>query len=56
MCTVRITLGNGAYGYLSLEPTFHLVSKLNKTVMANDVVAWGMSSSNYVQAAFQNVQ
>jgi hypothetical protein len=39
-----------------MEPTFYLESKLKKTVILNDVVAWGMSSSKYVQAAVQNVQ
>jgi hypothetical protein len=39
-----------------MEPTFYLGSKLKKTVMPNGVVAWGMSSSKYVQAAVQNVQ
>jgi hypothetical protein len=38
------------------EPTFYLGSKLKKTVMPNGVVAWGMSSSNFVEAAVQNVQ
>jgi hypothetical protein len=42
-------------GYI-MEPTFYLGDKLNKTVMPNSVVAWGMSSSKYVQAAVQNVQ
>jgi hypothetical protein len=39
-----------------MEPTFYLGAKLKKTVMPNVVVDWGMSSSNYVQAAVQNVQ
>jgi hypothetical protein len=39
-----------------MEPTFYLGAKLKKTVMPNGVVAWGMSSSKYVQAAVQNVQ
>jgi hypothetical protein len=39
-----------------MEPTFYLGSKLKKTVMKSGVVAWGMSSSKYVQAAVQNVQ
>jgi hypothetical protein len=39
-----------------MEPTFYLGAKLNKIVMPNGVVAWGMSSSKYVQAAVQNVQ
>jgi hypothetical protein len=33
-----------------------LGSKLKKTVLPNGVVAWGMSSSKYVQSAVQNVQ
>jgi hypothetical protein len=37
-------------------PTFYLGSKLKKTVLPNDVVAWGMISSKYVQSAVQNVQ
>jgi hypothetical protein len=37
-------------------PTFYLGAKLNKTVLPNGVVAWGMSSSNYVQYAVHNVQ
>jgi hypothetical protein len=36
--------------------TFYLGSKLNKTVLPNGVVAWGMSSSTYVQSAVQNIQ
>jgi hypothetical protein len=39
-----------------MEPTFYLGSKFKKTVMPNGVVAWGTSSSMYVQAAVQNVQ
>jgi hypothetical protein len=39
-----------------MEPTFYLGAKLKKTVMPNGMVAWGMSSSKYVQAAVQNVQ
>jgi hypothetical protein len=39
-----------------MEPTFYLGAKLEKTVMSNGVVAGGMSSSKYVQAAVQNVQ
>jgi hypothetical protein len=39
-----------------MEPTFYLVAKLKHTVMPNGVVAWGMISSKYVQAAVQNVQ
>jgi hypothetical protein len=37
-------------------PTFYLGAKLKKTVLPNDVVAWGMSSSKYVQSAVQNVK
>jgi hypothetical protein len=37
-------------------PTFYLGSKLKRTVLPNCVVAWGMSSSKYVQSAVQNVQ
>jgi hypothetical protein len=37
-------------------PTFYLVAKLKKTVLPNGVVAWGMSSSKYVQSAVQNVK
>jgi hypothetical protein len=33
-----------------------LGAKLKKTVLPNGVVAWGMSSSKYVQYAVQNVQ
>jgi hypothetical protein len=39
-----------------MEPTFYLGAKLKKTVMPNGVMAWGMSSSKYVQAEVQNVQ
>jgi hypothetical protein len=39
-----------------MEPTFYLGAKIKKTVIPNGVVAWGMSSSKYVQAAVQNVQ
>jgi hypothetical protein len=39
-----------------MEPTFYLGAKLKKTVMPNSVVAWGRSSSKYVQAAVLNVQ
>jgi hypothetical protein len=39
-----------------MEPTFYLGAKLKKTVMPNGVVDWGVISSNYVQAAVQNVQ
>jgi hypothetical protein len=37
-------------------PTSYLGAKLKKTVLPNGVVAWGMSSSKYVQSAFQNVK
>jgi hypothetical protein len=33
-----------------------LGAKLKKTVLPNDVVAWGMISSKYVQYAVQNVK
>jgi hypothetical protein len=36
-------------------PTFYMGSKLKKTFLPNCVVAWGMSSSKYVQSAVQNV-
>jgi hypothetical protein len=37
-------------------PTFYLGAKLNKNILPNGVVAWGMSSNKYVQYAFQNVR
>jgi hypothetical protein len=37
-------------------PAFYLGAKLKKTVLPNGVVAWGMSSSKYVQFAVQNVK
>jgi hypothetical protein len=37
-------------------PAFYLGAKLKKTVLPNGVVAWGMSSSKYVQSAVQNVK
>jgi hypothetical protein len=37
-------------------PTLYLGAKLKKTVLPNGVVAWGMSSSKYVQSVVQNVQ
>jgi hypothetical protein len=37
-------------------PTFYLGAELKKTVLPNGVIAWGMSSSKYVQSAVQNVQ
>jgi hypothetical protein len=33
-----------------MEQTFYLGAKIKKTVIPNGVVAWDMSSSNYVQA------
>jgi hypothetical protein len=42
-------------GYIQV-PTFYLGAKLKNTVLTNGVVAWGMSSSKYVQSAVQNVQ
>jgi hypothetical protein len=37
-------------------PVFYLGDKLKKTVLPNGVVAWGMSSSKYVQSDVQNVK
>jgi hypothetical protein len=37
-------------------PTFYLGANQKKTVLPNDMVAWGISSSKYVQSAVQNVQ
>jgi hypothetical protein len=37
-------------------PTFYLGAKLNKNVLPNGVVDWGMSSSKHMQYAVQNVQ
>jgi hypothetical protein len=37
-------------------PTLYLGNKLKKTVLPNGVVAWGMSSSKYVQSDVQNVK
>jgi hypothetical protein len=37
-------------------PTFYLGAKLKKTVLPNGMVAWGMSSSKYVQSDVHNVQ
>jgi hypothetical protein len=37
-------------------PTFYLGAKLKKTLLSNGVIAWGMSSSKYVQSSVQNVQ
>jgi hypothetical protein len=36
-------------------PTFYLGAKLKNTFLPNGVVAWGMSSSKYVQSAVHNV-
>jgi hypothetical protein len=36
-------------------PTLYLGAKLKNTVLTNGVVAWGMSSSKYVQSSVQNV-
>jgi hypothetical protein len=38
------------------EPTFYLGAKLKKMVLTNGVIACGMSSSKYVNAAIQNVR
>jgi hypothetical protein len=38
------------------EPTIYLGEKLKKTVLPNGVIAWGMISSKYVNAAVQNVR
>jgi hypothetical protein len=37
-------------------PNFYVGAKLKKTVLPNVMVAWGMSSSKYVQSAVQNVK
>jgi hypothetical protein len=37
-------------------PAFYLGAKLKKNVLPNGVVAWGMSSSKYVQYVVHNVQ
>jgi hypothetical protein len=37
-------------------PTFYLGAKMKKTVLPNDLVAWGMISSKYVQFAVHNVK
>jgi hypothetical protein len=42
-------------GYIQF-PTLYLGAKLKKTVLPTGVVAWGMSSSKYVQSAVQNVK
>jgi hypothetical protein len=36
-------------------PNFYLGAKLKKTVLPNGVIAWGVSSSKYVQSAVPNV-
>jgi hypothetical protein len=38
------------------EPTFYLGAKLRKIIFPNDVIAWRMSSSKYVESTIQNVQ
>jgi hypothetical protein len=42
-------------GYIQV-PTFYLGAKMKKTVLSNCMVAWGVSSSKYVQSAVQNVK
>jgi hypothetical protein len=37
-------------------PTFYLGVKLKKTVLPNGMVAWGVSSSKYVQSTVKKVQ
>jgi hypothetical protein len=37
-------------------PTFYLSAKLKKAVLPNGVVAWGMSSSKYVESDVHNVK
>jgi hypothetical protein len=37
-------------------PTFYLGAKFKKTVLPNGVIAWGVSSSKYVQSAVHNAQ
>jgi hypothetical protein len=37
-------------------PNFYLGAKLKKNVLPNGLVAWGVSSSKYVQSAVQNVK
>jgi hypothetical protein len=37
-------------------PTFYLGVKVKNTVLPNCVVAWGMSSSKYIQSVVQNIQ
>jgi hypothetical protein len=37
-------------------PTFYLGAILKKTFLHNGVVAWGMSSSNYVQSDVHNIK
>ena len=38
------------------DPDFYLGAKVRPTVLPNGVIAWGMSSSKYIQAAVQNVK
>jgi hypothetical protein len=38
------------------EPTFYLGVKLKKTVLPNCMIAWGMSSSKFVNAAVHNLR
>jgi hypothetical protein len=38
------------------DPDVYLGAKLRQTVLSNGVVAWGMSSSKYVQEAVMNVE
>ena len=38
------------------DPNFYLGAKLRPTKLENGVVAWGMSSSKYVQEAVANVE
>jgi Reverse transcriptase (RNA-dependent DNA polymerase) len=38
------------------DPDVYLGAKLQQTVLSNGVVAWGMSSSKYVQEAVKNVE
>ena len=38
------------------DPDFYLGSKLKRMILPDGVVAWGMSSSKYVQEAVKNVE
>jgi hypothetical protein len=38
------------------EPTFYLGEKLKKTTLSNGGIAWGMSSSKYLQSDVHNVK